>query len=51
MECVRRLRERAKKEEAKMATFKDELVQYEGLGMPTLVSPLTGAYTYEKKET
>ena len=39
MECIRRLRERARGNEAKAAAVTDEVVQYEGLGMPILVSP------------
>ena len=39
VECIRRLRERARGNEAKAAAVTDEVVQYEGLGMPILVSP------------
>lgn len=38
MECVRRLRERTREGEAKVSAVTNELDQYEGLGMPTLVS-------------
>jgi len=38
VECVRRLRERARADEAKMEGVEEELFQYEGLDMPTLVS-------------
>ncbi|CAM9872344.1 unnamed protein product, partial [Pylaiella littoralis] len=40
VECVRRLRERARAEGAKMSSVEEELVQYEGLDMPTLTTGL-----------
>lgn len=38
VECARRLRERARVEGAKMWEAEDELVKYEGLDMPIMVS-------------
>ncbi|CAB1115268.1 unnamed protein product [Ectocarpus sp. CCAP 1310/34] len=39
-ECVRRLRERARADEAEVAAVEKELVEYEGLDMPTLTTGL-----------
>ncbi|CAN0155782.1 unnamed protein product, partial [Ectocarpus sp. 13 AM-2016] len=39
-ECIRRLRERARAEEAEVAAVENELVEYEGLDMPTLTTGL-----------
>ena len=38
VECVRRLRERARAEGTTLSTVKAELFEYEGTGMPILVS-------------
>lgn len=40
VECVRRLRERARAEGAKVSTVEAELFEYEGVDMPMLVSSL-----------
>lgn len=38
VECVRRLRERARAASAKMSDVENELLDYEGVDMPILVS-------------